>query len=283
MYRQVRKFVQQFRVLEEQGEKITTEEAMQREQLKRKLLSLTKEGSDHSTFRKVILVASMYSQAGASFLASNYAYLQSKNHIKTVLWEFPTVPPYLYFAIDGERREIRLDKDSARVLKVGELEIHTQIPEYSERNGGVLDLPSTFVKKCKGCSLLIVDVSSYWRNAYVSPMFDWADDIWFVIDQDLPRIARMVALEQPPEFWLNHQSKIRIISNRWIKRWSQGATVDRVEGTLSLWNPTTTRIKMDLTFPLLDSEAISKSQLRGKLLLEVCNEYERDFRHLINL
>ncbi len=283
MLRQLQRFVTTFRELEKEQFAPTPEEERRWKLLKEKLGTAPVEIPEHHVSRRILAVASFYPQAGASFLAGNLAYLQAGKQMHVTLCEMPGVTSYFYFALDSERRAESCHKhprnasiDRLIPMQGGRLRIRVEAP-FQERVISQTDLTNWFLANSREASLLVIDVSSNWKEERAAWIAEWADEIWFVLDADLPRLARLVVAEQPPLFWQTCADKIRVIANKWNDKLKATSVLHKVEGTLSLWN---TEKRVEGVFPLIDAKKASKAHLSGQLLLESCPEEEPHFEQL---
>lgn len=281
MYQQVNRFVSHFRQLEKQEVTLTKEEERRWKSLKEKLAASppADEQPYIPVFRRYIAVVSLYPQAGASFVASNFAYVQAGKGIPTTLCELPNDVSYFYFALDYERRAHHHLKDSTeKVLLLQNNLLHIRVdaslhkPSHSQP-----DIVDWFFSTSKETPCIIIDLSSRWRGDLAKRILDLADEIWIVFDSDLARLTRLCLVEEPPEWWNQLCKKIRLIANRWNSRLSRHTILKRVEGTLSLWNHTHLIRNIDVTIPQIDGEKVAEAHAKACILSEIYPEVERWF------
>lgn len=282
MYQKMNRFVSHFRELEKQEVTPTNEEEKRWHRLKEKLSMPAPEDKSHYQFHRVIVIASFYAQAGASFLASNFAYQQAGKEVRTVLSEAPGQISYYYFALDGERRGNRSTTDSS-IRQVSMQNGFLRIKMDASLEKGLYsqsDIANWFLWNSKEASLFIIDMSSNWRGELASYIMGLADEIWFVLDTDFPRLTRLMLTEQAPEFWNSGKQKTRFIANKWNQELSRAGIIKRIEGTLSLWDTDEKTKRVDAFFPLLQGEKVSNVQSTACLLLEKYPEEEKWFDQL---
>ncbi|QRG67844.1 hypothetical protein [Brevibacillus choshinensis] len=286
MFHQMNRFVSRFRDLEQQELFQTREEEQQWKLLKDKLAapSLVEEPPRHFN-RSCIAVTSLYAQAGASFIASNVAYAWAGKGIPVTLSEMPNAVSYLYFALDYERRAHKLANSytSAPLLLMQNNQLRIQIdPPLKQNNTSHIDPAHWLLRICKDSPLVVIDVSSRWKERDAQQIFELADEIWVVFDADLARLTRMFLVESAPSWWTTERSKIKLIANKWNQQLSRSSVMKRVEGTLSLWNPEVGPVEVEYILPLVNNEKPGDAQVKGKLLLEDFAEEEHVFQPLIH-
>lgn len=273
MFDQLKQFVSNFRELEKRELVLTPDEEDRWKKLKEKLAaSGLQEKSNQPLFHRVIAVASFYPQAGSSFLASNFAFFQASKEIQTTLCEIPSGISYYYFALDSERRavpdrgqtreeyrKIQLLNGALRIKVTASL-VHRPLSQG--------ELSNWFLTNSKESSLFIIDLSSHWRGEPAEWIMELADQVWFILDSDFPRLSRLILSETAPAIWQKNYEKIKIVANKWNGRLASNSVVKKIEGTLSFWDTELQSKKVDAFFPLIKAEKISSAQLEAVLLLE---------------
>ncbi|MED4586602.1 hypothetical protein P9578_28000 [Brevibacillus choshinensis] len=286
MFHQMNRFVSRFRDLEQQEFSHTREEEQRWKMLKDKLsASPAAEEQPLSFSRSCIAVTSLYSQAGASFIAANVAYAWAGKGIPVTLTEMPNAISYLYFALDYERRIHRQANPytSAPLLLMQNNHLRIQIdPPLEHNKSSHIDLAHWLLRTCKDSPVVVIDVSSRWKENEAKQIFELADEIWVVFDTDLARLTRLFLVESAPLWWTTERSKIKLIANKWTQHLSRSSVMKKIEGTLSLWNLEHGPVEVECTLPLMNSEKIGDAQAKGSLLLEHFSEEERDFLPLIH-
>ncbi len=280
MNQELHKFVTLFRELEQKQFSHTVEEERQFASLKQKLISPPQTNIASGLVRRAIAVASLYPQAGASFIASNLAFYHACNQVNTTLCELPVMSPYLYFALDCERRGRVYKSEVVVSLQQGLLRIKPAPPINSHPDITQIELTSWFLHNHKECSLFIIDLSHHWNSESAIWISEWVDEIWFVLDDNIPRIASLVLSEEAPQIWREHGEKIRFVANKWNGRLQKSDVIRKVEGTLSLWEANINHIKIDGIVPAIDAGKVSKAQLEGMILLERFPEEGMAFEEL---
>lgn len=282
MNRELQRFVTVFRELEQKQYSCTSEELHHFEAIKHKLTFLPYTHSTNFISQRSIAIASLYPQAGSSFIASNVAVSQANKRVKTTLCELPTITPYYYFALDCERRGLEQSNETIIPLVRGDLKVKPVIPFSKLDPLSQNDITSWYLRNHKECSLLIIDISHQWRSEMSSWICKWVDEIWLVVDTNFPRITSFVLTDEASLLWEEHRAKIRIIANRWSPFLSKMDACKKLEGTLSLWNAISVFPKIKWFMPMHDSEKNSISQMRGKFLLECYPEEGEAFEELGN-
>lgn len=286
MFHQMNHFVSRFRDLEQKEFSHTGEEEQQWKMLKDKLAAPSQIEDQPLHFnRSCIAVTSLYAQAGASFLAANVAYAWAGKGIPVTLAEMPNAVSYLYFALDYERRVQRLANPytSAPLLLMQNNHLRIQIDPPSEQNKtSYIDPAHWLLRTCKESPVVVIDVSSRWKENEAKQIFELADEIWVVFDTDLARLTRMFLVESAPSWWTTERSKIKLIANKWNRQLSRSSVMKRIEGTLSLWNLESGPVEVEFTLPLMNSEKVGDAQAKGNLLLEHFAEEEHAFLPLIH-
>ena len=267
MKNDLNKFVQVFRELEHKEFIPSVEEERKLDALKQKLISTQQASLSNDFIQRTIAIASLYSQAGSSFIASNLAYYHACNQIQTTLCELPSISPYYYFALDFAKRGHSSKSGMIIPLKQGLLRVKPTLPLTSHQLSQA-ELTNWFVQNHKECSLLIIDISDAWQNQQAIQVGEWADEIWFVLDDNIPRLASLIMSGEVPNIWAIYGDKVRLIANKWNDRLNRAGAIKQVEGTLSLWNPDRKRPCIDIVMPLLDRKKISHCHLEGRVLLE---------------
>lgn len=283
MFHQVSRFVSRFRDLEQQNFPHSYEEERRWKSLKDKLSIPEPEAESHPSplSRTCIVVASLYEQAGASFVASNVAYAWASKGIPVTLCELPGAASYFYFALDYERRVKPNINPSTILMQDNRLRIQIDVPAKQQETPQV-DPANWLLRTGKGSPVVMIDASSRWRAPGAAPIFEIADEIWVVIDADLARLTRLFLVEATPPWWETERSKIKIIANKWNDYLSRSSMIKKVEGTLSLWNLSSCPIEVDAILPALNGEKTAKAQSRANLLLELFPEEEHAFQSLIH-
>ncbi|WP_139492555.1 hypothetical protein [Brevibacillus dissolubilis] len=280
MHRDLQRFVTTFRDLEQKDHVPNEEERQHFLQLKEKLATtMLQEKADTVLIQRVIAVASFYPQAGATFLASNYACAQSQLGLHVTLCEWPQVTSYLYFALNGEKRGVK-NGSQADVLKLGSLKIYMKPPTDNVITMTSEQVMAWFFTHSKSSSLFIIDLSSNWDDEAVGTVLEWADEIWFVIDSDLPRLAKRLLTVPCPEVWRNDPGKIRIIANRWNPSLAKVHVKKQIEATISMWAQGEAKRKIEHTIPVIDPDKVSQAMLAGKLFTECFPEENKQFEQL---
>ncbi|MFM1655039.1 hypothetical protein ACI7RC_23535 [Brevibacillus sp. B_LB10_24] len=290
MFRDVQHFLHHFRELEKKQFTQTKEEERQWIELKNKL-SVTGSPASSSAeqkFRRVIAVCSLFPQAGASFLAANYAFYQASRGVCTTLCEHPERISYYYFALDCERRgktnpSTASDQIEKLVeLKDGLLRVKMKPPYVRTESMGQAEVASWYLANSKESDLLIIDLSSYWHSEIAILIAEWADELWFVLDTDLPRITCLIATQEIPPLSKKYSDKIHLIANKWNAGLDRASIIKRLEGTLSLWTGSK-QSRIAAFIPFIDPAKVSTVQSSGKLLLEQFPEYSELFQPLLVL
>ena len=284
MYHKVNQFVSRFRDLEQKEFIPTGEEERQWKTLKEKL-ALPQLAEQLETFtRKCIAVTSLYAQAGASFVAGNIAYAWAGKGVPVTLCELPNTMTYLYFALDYERRTHQRVNHSTSLLLMqnNHLRIQMESPLNLQQKPSSTDIASWLLKVSKDSPIVIIDISSCWKEDDARLIFEMADEIWVVIDADLARLTRLFLTETAPTWWTSQKGKIRLIANKWNNQLSKSNVLKKVEGTLSLWNSEYTASKVECMIPLIDGERTAIAHSKGILLLEAFPEEESEFQSLIH-
>lgn len=288
MFEQMKQFVSTFRELEKQQPALTDTEMANWEKLREKLSRTPPpDRGVRSANRRIIVVASFYPQAGASFLAGNFAFLQGGNDIPTILCEPPGSLSYYYFALDSERRSVRAQEQDG--VKSKQIDLHdgmlqVKVTASLEKQAvSQREWTSWILANQKEASLLIIDLSSEWRGEMANWVMQLADEIWFVLDADFPRLTRLLLTESPPPVWNEADGKVKIIANRWNQRLAKQSVLKRLEGTLSLWDLNQQGRKIDACVPQVNGEKVSFSQLEASFYLEKYPEEAAVFEHLANL
>jgi hypothetical protein len=289
MFDQVRKFVTTFRELEKQERPLTGEEEARRKRL-RQILSTPQplESSHQQTFRRVLAIASFYPQAGASFIAGNLACYQAAKQIDTTLCEMPDGEPYFYFSLDSEARgkaESGSEEgivEKAVYLQDGYLRVKaiSPFPRYTPTHPRIA---SWFLANSKHASLLIIDLSSNIKRETAAWIVDLADEVWVVCDSDIPRLARTILTQEPPDWWSKHFQKIRLVANKWDHAFARSSVIKKLEGTISLWNQEQQIKPIEMFVPQISCEQVIGAQINGKFLLEMYPEEGEVFARLAAL
>lgn len=288
MFDQVRQFTHMFRELENQERAVNREDQKRGERL-RQALSTSVETVQYSyqLHRYVLVIASFYPQAGASFIAGNLAYYQAGKRVPVVLCEPPAGQPYYYFALDGEVRAEsgnRLHNHTEKIITMqdGYLRVKANTP-YDQKPNAFPEITSWLLGNSKDASLLIVDISSCWKGETASWIMDMADEIWFVLDTDVPRFARTILTEEAPKAWNESGKKVRLIANRWDQAIAKVDLMKKMEGTLSYWNHNQIIKQIDMLIPAVSGEKIMNAHAKAKLLLEMYPEEENMFGQMSSL
>jgi hypothetical protein len=280
MFQQVNRFVSHFRQLEKQEFTLTQEEEQLWRSLREKLAASAPLDEPFApVFRSYIAVISLYPQGGASFVSSNFAYVQAGKGIPTTLCEMPDDVSYFYFALDFERRAHHNLKDSAGKLLLLQnnllrIKVDTSLCKPSVSQTDIVDW---FLSASKETPCLIIDLSSRWRGELARRILELADEIWVVFDSDLARLTRLFLAEEPPAWWGSMGEKIRLIANKWNSRLLRPGILKRVEGTLSLWNRDHFIRNIDATIPQIDGEKVAIAQSKACILSEIYSEEARWF------
>ncbi|MFD2369654.1 hypothetical protein ACFSO0_06720 [Brevibacillus sp. GCM10020057] len=286
MFHQMNRFVTRFRDLEQRGLSQTPEEERQWKSLKDKL-AMSRGEEEHQPVcqRRCIAVTSMYAQAGASFIASNVAYAWAGQGFPVTLGEMPGTISYFYFALDYERRVNRQNNPytSAPKLLLQNSYLRIQIdPPFQQDKSSYFDAAHWLLRTCKESSIVVIDVSSHWREAVAKQILELADEIWVVFDTDLARLTRLLLVEPVPSWWTSERHKIKWIANKWNQQLSRSSVMKKISGTLSLWDPKSGPVEIEYVVPLINVEKVGDAQARASLLLEQFPEEEHEFQSLIH-
>ncbi|WP_232699074.1 hypothetical protein [Brevibacillus daliensis] len=266
----------------------TVEEQEQWQQLKQKLVQPSI-GIEPEQASKVIIIINLYHSAGASFIASNYAWLESQKKL-TTLCEHPLYPSYYYFALDIENRKYRTESTSheifsstkTAVIEEGRLLIPvTHLPDKLRLNKSHAELLSWFFTWQKQSTLLVLDLSSNWKEEGMELILQWADEVWIVLDTNFPRLAQLMATEAPPPFWQKIQHKSKYVINRWNTYFDTKKMRNKVLGTLSLWNNGNDRDLYLIFIQQVCAEHLGRSQLEGKIYCEAFPQNSEVFEPLM--
>lgn len=288
MFEQMKQFVSAFRELEKQQPVLTQTEKEHWEKLREKLSRPSPpERSAHPSTRKIVAVASFYPQAGASFLASNFAFHQAGNDIQTILCELPGIISYYYFALDSGRRAVQekvQDGTHSKLINLHRGMLRIKVTASLEtRSISHKEWTNWVLANQKEASLVVIDLSSHWQGDLADWIMQLADEVWFVLDSDFPRLTRLLLTESPPPVWTENDQKVKIIANKWNERLSKESVRRRMEGTLSLWDSDQKGRKIDAYMPILNGEKVSMTQLEASLYLEKYPEEGRLFEPLAYL
>jgi len=285
-FHQMNRFITRFRDLEQRGLQQTPEEERQWNTLRDKLATPQGEEDHHAVIhRRCIAVTSLYAQAGASFIASNVAYAWAGKNIPVTLGELPGPTSYFYFALDYERRVNRQTNPytSAPLLLIQNNRLRIQIdPPLQPNKPSHFDAAHWLLRTCKESPLVVIDVSSHWREAEAEQIFELADEIWVVLDTDLARLTRMLLVESAPAWWITERRKIKWIANKWNQQLSRSSVMKKISGTLSLWNPESGPVEVEYIVPLINGEKVGDAHVKASLLLEQFPEEELEFQSLIH-
>ncbi len=286
MFHQMNRFVTRFRDLEQQSFSHTPEEERQWRTLKDKLSS-PQTGEDHQSVlsRRCIAVTSLYAQAGASFLSSNVAYIWAGNRIPVTFSELPSTISYFYFALDYERRLNRKANPytSAPMLLIQNDFLRIQIdPPFQKKMTPPIDAAHWLLRTCKDSPVVMIDVSSYWKEKAAQQIFELVDEIWVVFDTDLARLTRLFLVEPAPSWWKTEKRKIKLIANKWNQQLSRTSVMKRISGTLSLWDQESGPVEVEYVLPLMNGEKVGDAHAKASLLLEQFPEEEHAFSPLIH-
>lgn len=269
MNHDLHKFIQVFRELEHKEFRPSIEEEQHLEALKQKLVVTQQASIPSSMIQRTIAIASLYSQSGASFIASNLAYYHACDQIQTTLCELPTNSPFFYFALDFAKRGHSTKSGMIVPLQQGLLRVKPAPPLTSlQQPFTQAELTNWFVQNHKECSLLIIDISNAWQSEQAIQIGGWVDEVWFVLDDNIPRLASVVMSEEMPNIWSLYGDKVRLIANKWNDKLKRAGAVKQVEGTLSLWHQSEKRPGIDIVMPLFDRNQISECYLEGRVFLE---------------
>lgn len=286
MFHQMNRFVTRFRDLEQQAFSHTPEEERQWRTLKDKLSS-PQTGEDHQSVlsRRCIAVTSLYAQAGASFLSSNVAYIWAGNRIPVTFSELPSTISYFYFALDYERRLNRKANPytSAPMLLIQNDFLRIQIdPPFQKKMTPQIDAAHWLLRTCKDSPVVMIDVSSHWKEKAAQQIFELVDEIWVVFDTDLARLTRLFLVEPAPSWWKTEKGKIKLIANKWNQQLSRTSVMKRISGTLSLWDQESCPVEVEYVLPLMNGEKVGDAHVKASLLLEQFPEEEHAFSPLIH-
>ncbi|MED1950496.1 hypothetical protein [Brevibacillus centrosporus] len=286
MFHQMNRFVTRFRDLEQQAFSHTPEEERQWRTLKDKLSS-PQTGEDHQSVlsRRCIAVTSLYAQAGASFLSSNVAYIWAGNRIPVTFSELPSTISYFYFALDYERRLNRKANPytSAPMLLIQNDFLRIQIdPPFQKKMTPPTDAAHWLLRTCKDSPVVMIDVSSHWKEKAAQQIFELVDEIWVVFDTDLARLTRLFLVEPAPSWWKTEKRKIKLIANKWNQQLSRTSVMKRISGTLSLWDQESGPVEVEYVLPLMNGEKVGDAHVKASLLLEQFPEEEHAFSPLIH-
>ncbi|WP_411503030.1 hypothetical protein [Brevibacillus centrosporus] len=286
MFHQMNRFVTRFRDLEQQALSHTPEEERQWRTLKDKLSS-PQTGEDHQSVlsRRCIAVTSLYAQAGASFLSSNVAYIWAGNRIPVTFSELPSTISYFYFALDYERRLNRKANPytSAPMLLIQNDFLRIQIePPFQTKMTPPIDAAHWLLRTCKDSPVVMIDVSSHWKEKAAQQIFELVDEIWVVFDTDLARLTRLFLVEPAPSWWMTEKRKIKLIANKWNQQLSRTSVMKRISGTLSLWDQESGPVEVEYVLPLMNGEKVGDAHVKASLLLEQFPEEEHAFSPLIH-
>lgn len=286
MFEQMNRFVNRLRDLEQRELSQTPEEERQWKSLKDKLAMPRGEEEQQPVYqRRCIAVTSMYAQAGASFIASNVAYAWAGLGFPVALGEMPGIISYFYFALDYERRVNRQSNPytSAPMLLLQNDHLRIQInPPLQQDKSSHFDAAHWLLRTCKDSPLVVIDVSSLWREAVAEQILELADEIWVVFDTDLARLTRLLLVEPAPPWWTAERNKIKWIANKWNQQLSRSSVMKKISGTLSLWDPQSGPVEVQYVVPLINGEKVGDAQARANLLLEQFPEEEHAFQPLIH-
>lgn len=285
MFDQVNRFVSRFRDLEQQEFHHSREEEKRWKLLKEKLAAAQPIEEVQPAFsRKCIVVTSLYEQAGASFIAGNVAYALASQGRFVTLCEYPGSSSYFYFALDFERRvkSQNSNDSSASMLLLQNNHLRIQIdPPFSHIPTSSIDTADWLLRTSKESPLVVIDLSSRWREPEAKRIFDLADEIWVVFDADIARLTRLFLMEAAPTWWHTAGKRMRYIANRWNDCLSRSSMMKRVEGTLSLWGGESKSIDISATLPYFDGDKSAMAHVKGSLLLELYPEEEEKFQSLL--
>lgn len=285
MFDQVNRFVSRFRDLEQQEFNHTREEEQQWKLLKEKLAaSPVIEEPQQLLSRKCIVVTSLYEQAGASFIAGNVAYALASQGMSVTLCEYPGSSSYYYFALDFERRmkPQRVNDSTTSMLLLQNNQLRIQIdPPYPHHPSSQIDTADWLLRTSKESPLVVIDLSSRWREPEAKRIFDLADEIWVIFDADIARLTRLFLMEAAPSWWHTAGKRMRWIANKWNDRLARSSMMKRVEGTLSLWGREPKSIDIHAALPHFDGEKTAMAHVKGSLLLELYPEEEEKFQSLV--
>ncbi|RAP27193.1 hypothetical protein C2W64_01025 [Brevibacillus laterosporus] len=281
-------FLKIFRDLEKKEFTRSQTEEKQWFQLKQKLVQSPLLDEVEVT-SKVIAIISLYPSAGSSFIAGNYAWLASQNR-KTTLCEHPLRPSYYYTALDMEAKKCfsqntptkNRSSNQATHLENGKLliPVDTSIERKTEKIE--MDMLSNLFTLQKQSSLLLVDLSSFWREEGIELLMQWADEVWIILDTNISRLAQLICTEEPPVFWHDISQKCKYILNRWNDTMNKYALHKQIEATLSLWNKNGKPSKINCFISKMCDDKVIQAQLQGSFFCELFREQGDLFEPLYN-
>ncbi|NKQ21304.1 hypothetical protein [Brevibacillus laterosporus] len=238
---------------------------------------------------KVIIIISLYPSTGSSFIAGNYAWLSSQKR-KTTLCEHPLRPSYYYTALDMEAKKCFSQNTPTKIRpsnQVAYLEnerllicVDTSIKRKTRKIE--MQMLSDLFTLQKQSSLLLVDLSSFWREEGIELLMQWADEVWITLDTNISRLAQLICTEDPPVFWNDISKKCKYILNRWNYNMTEHALDKQIEGTLSLWNKDSRPKKIDCYISQMCADKVIQAQLQGRFYCELFTEHSDWFELLYN-
>ncbi|MGD8192484.1 hypothetical protein ACQCN2_21145 [Brevibacillus ginsengisoli] len=283
MNNDLNRFIQVFRDLEHKEFMPSVEEEKQLEALKQKLIYTQQTSLSNSFIQRTIAIASLYPQTGSSFIASNLAYYHACSQIQTTLCELPSISPYFYFALDFAKRGHSTKSGMIIPLQQGLLRVKPTPPLLPlHKQLSQAELTNWFVQNHKGCSFFIIDISNAWQSEQAIQIGEWVDEVWFVLDDNIPRLASVIMSEEVPNIWALYGDKVKLIVNKWNDKLKRAGAIKQVEGTLSLWHQEGKRPGIDIVMPLVDRMQISHCYLEGRIFLEKYPDSLGVFEPLVN-
>jgi serine/threonine protein kinase len=157
---------------------------------------------------KFVAIGSLYPRTGSSLIAGNLADYFSQNHIPTSLVESPA-SNYWFEYFNGEIRNPHAKRKPWARRSGLHLVTHDHlIPEEQWDK----EKAYKFLMTIKQMPIVIYDVSHTWGNVTNRVILEYADEIWVVLDFDIPHInVHVHILENLKE---RYGTKLKLILNK---------------------------------------------------------------------
>jgi len=193
--------------------------------------------------KKVIVVGSPFSGAGATFVSHLFADILSQMKVKTTYIENPYSAPYSYDRFSGHEifdsyqsqfeylathknnKDLDVEFNNFEDWHINEyfrlIALHPDDHERFNHDSFVFEDFTKLILKQNDSPFIIVDVGVDLANESVKDLMDIANEVFVVVPQDLSRIQKMIESNEEPYKLLRNltkQEKVTFLGNRFSEQ-----------------------------------------------------------------
>lgn len=235
-----------------------------------------------------IVVFSLYSECGSSFITMNLAHILGKTGLNVSVVEHPENVPVMFEYLYADKKVPAGWTPLIKTLSAGRSMGKDNLWRYADVDWYTLgndfevdtvppDLFPTLYMSVDRSDITLIDASVHWQSPRLKVLLDTCSEIWMVFKPNPAKIVPfsvMAVKSLAP--WAN---KVRLIGNCWSEPANKSAYINDMTSLLK-FNPKNKLVAL----PSFSQSDTTESEWLGKLLLEnKFDEYNQAFNPLTEL